>query len=432
MDRRQFLGAAATVAAAAMLPARSIAADAKPAIAAADKLVLGVPVTHSDWMLKPNVPWGEAGVRQMLDACKAAGWSQIYWRAFDAGQSTYPSKLLKPASHPEADNIFSPGTDEGKAANARLMPGLTLERGKQILEQLKVIDYGKFDSLKSAVAYGHQIGLKVHAWVTVNEDDHGWGWASEFSKAHPEYRWVRRNGKPYHSQLSFGFPEVRKYKLELLKELLDGYDLDGLFVDWIRTGDIRDDPQNDPAGIADYGYDKPTADAFTAKHGVAPADVKPDDDRWVRARAEPQTIFMRSVRELARAKRKDFPVAVMVGHPWHYRGPIDRIDGNLKGLLLDVETWAKEGLADAYVAAGYYRDGGNAEKAYRALQKETGGKADVWVFGWVPQNVGEFDRDAVLAKTVGAGQILYWEGDYIADRANAAELKAAMAARAKM
>ena len=54
----------------------------------------------------------------------------------------------------------------------------------------------------------------------------------------------------------------------------------------------------------------------------------------------------------------------MVGHPYHYRGHIDRIDGNLRGLLLDVKTWADEGLMDAALAAGYYRDGGTPELAY--------------------------------------------------------------------
>jgi hypothetical protein len=48
----------------------------------------------------------------------------------------------------------------------------------------------------------------------------------------------------------------------------------------------------------------------------------------------------------------------------------------------------------------------------------------------VPQNVAEFDVDFSLAKKLGAKQILFWEADYIDDRANAAELKAAMSARA--
>src|ERR1019366_2958230 len=91
-----------------------------------------------------------------------------------------------------------------------------------------------------------------------------------------------------------------------------------------------------------------------------------------------QTEFMRTARQLVRAQKRPIPLAVMVGHPWHYRGLMDKIAGNLRGLLLDVNTWAQEGLIDAAVAAGYYREGGTAELAYRALKRETEGKVDVW------------------------------------------------------
>src|SRR4051812_40406988 len=106
MNRRQFLQIAAVSAsgAGAALCAGSALGD-EPV--ADEKLFLSAPLTHSDWMLKPGIEWGEAGVRHMLDACKAAGWSRVYWRACDAGRATYKSKLMRPAAmHPEEDNIF--------------------------------------------------------------------------------------------------------------------------------------------------------------------------------------------------------------------------------------------------------------------------------------------------------------------------------------
>ena len=65
------------------------------------------------------------------------------------------------------------------------------------------------------------------------------------------------------------------------------------------------------------------------------------------------------------------------------------------------------------------------------MRGETAGKADVWYYGWVPQTVGDFERDVAQARELGAKQILLWEADYIDDRANAAELRAAMSAEAK-
>src|SRR5205823_1582714 len=141
------------------------------------------------------------------------------------------------------------------------------------------------------------------------------------------------DGTPYHSQMSFAFEEVRNYKLAILKELL-AYNIDGLFLDWIRTGDVRDNPQTDKNGGADNGYEQPNIDAFKKKYNKDLHDVPNDDPNWLAVRAEPQTIFMREARKLTKQK----PLAVMVGHPWHYRGELDPIAGNLKGLLLDVST----------------------------------------------------------------------------------------------
>jgi uncharacterized lipoprotein YddW (UPF0748 family) len=194
---------------------------------------------------------------------------------------------------------------------------------------------------------------------------------------------------------------------------------------------VRDNPQNDAKGIADYGYETPNIEAFKSKFGVDPHDVPADDGRWAKLRAEGSTRFMRSVRKRINGDKKRRPLCVMVGHPWHYRGLLDKIDGNLRGLLLDVRAWADEGLIDSAIAAGYYRDGGDPRKAYTALREETDKKVDVWYYAWVPQTPGDFDRDFAAAKELGAKQMLFWEADYIDDRANAPELKKAMSARSQ-
>jgi hypothetical protein len=98
--------------------------------------------------------------------------------------------------------------------------------------------------------------------------------------------------------------------------------------------------------------------------------------------------------------------------------------------MLDVATWAREDLIDAAVPAGYYRAGGSADAAFRALAAETEGKRDVWYYAWVPQTPEEFEREFAAAHGLGAKRMLFWEADYIDDRANAAALKAAMTAKA--
>ena len=88
------------------------------------KLILSAPLTHSDWVLKDNVTGlddGLAGVRHMLDMCRAAGWSRIYWRCLDSGRSLYPSKLMDPMGPPHGDNYFDPQPEEvGKVERRRM------------------------------------------------------------------------------------------------------------------------------------------------------------------------------------------------------------------------------------------------------------------------------------------------------------------------
>jgi len=423
MNRREFLKSALAAGCGAPAIARGLGAES-------ERLILSAPLTHSDWILKPGMVWGEAGVRHMLDACKACGWSRVYWRALDGGRALYKSSLVLPEGKWDDDNFWSPKSDADRKLQESFTPNLTPAQRTAIGDKMKVYDYAHFDSLGAAVQYGHKIGLQIHAWVSINEDDHGWGLQSEFSKKHPHFRWRHRDGRDYISQLSFAYPEVRQYKAAVLDELLRRYAIDGLFLDWIRTGDVRDNPQTDAAGVADSGYERPLIELFKKKLGLDPRNLPNGDERWVRLRAEPQTEFMRTAREVARSQNRPIPIAVMLAHPWDYRGSINRIDGNLRGLLLDTTTWAREGLMDAAVAAGYYRDGGTPEMAYQALKKETEGRVEVWSYAWVPQNPGDFQRDFSLAQRLGTKQILFWEADYIDDRAQAAELKALMSRHA--
>lgn len=359
---------------------------------------LSSPITHSDWILGNDPPpaWGPEGVRQILDRAKACGWTRVYWRCFDSGKSMYNSKLLEPFDQGETPNYWSD------------------HNCTKVIERMKPLDYGTWDTFKEAVTYGHKIGLEVHAWLSINEDDHGYGWRSRYARAHPEHRWVRRDGRPYNSQLSFAFPEVRKYKLALLKEIL-AYKPDGVFFDWIRTGDVRDNPQTDPDGVANYGYETPNLEAFRRQFKLDAHDVPNNDERWVSVRCAPQTEFMRAAHALTKAKGAHLPISIMVQHPWSYRGgPNDTpYADSRRGLLCDIKTWAAEGLMDEACVAGYYCRDGNPERAYRWLKRETRGRVKLWLYGWLTGSPEQLAADTTLAERLGAVELLLWESNYI-------------------
>lgn len=403
----------------------AVTAVGQTAPEAAPRLVFNTPITHSDWMLREGVAWGPEGVRHMLDSCKAAGIYKVHWRALDGGRSLYKSALMDPQGKWDSDNFWNPQSEDDKALLQRYSTMSEADR-LALLAKLERNDYGTFDSLAEAVRYGHEIGIQVYAWLSINEDDHAWGLVSRFSREHPEMRWRKRDDTAYHSQLSFAYPEVMEYKLAIVREILDNYDVDGLFIDWLRTGDVRDNPQTDADGVADHGYEPPLVEGFTSEFGVSPFDLPNGDERWVQYRARPHTEFMRSVRELSEAKRPGLPVVVLGANPWCYRGFQDRIDGNLRGLLIDVAAWAREGLVDAVLPAGYYTGGGDATSAFKAAAEETAGNAEPWYYAWFSTDPEAIRRDVNLARDLGAREILFWEGDYIDGAGDKAALQAAM------
>lgn len=387
----------------------------------ADRIVLSAPVTHPDWLhhSRHRIGHGRQSVRHILDRCKGAGIQRLYWRCFDGGRALYASQLMDEEwVGYDADNY-----------HAWRSPGQDLD---SYLRQ-----YQGFDSLEEAVEYGHEIGLEVHAWLSINEDDHAWGLISRFSREHPQFRWVKRSGLPYNSQLSFAFPEVREYKLGLLREILS-YDIDGVFFDWIRTGDVRNEPQATPDGTADYGYEEPLTEGFQAAHGRDPRKIRNDDPEWVAYRATPQTLFVRAARDLIKAKSDSLSISMMGHHPWGYRGATPHINGNLNGMLLDVAAWAREGLIDEVVASGYFSPhvpGGTPQLAYEHQRTEVADTCATWLFWWLPAQAADFRESVRQAGELGARQLFYWEADYLdrPDRATAAdELRSAMAEHARL
>ena len=384
-----------------------------------DKVFFSSPLTHSDWMLHKGGPaWGDDGIREMLTHCRDAGIYRIYWRVFDSGRSMYFSKLIDCMDYKVHDEPyqFSPGY-------------IPFPTDPEIVERYNSLDYTGYDTLEAAVRIGHELGLEIWAWMTINEDDHGFGFTSRFSREHPEYRWVMRDGRVLHSQMSFAFPEVREYKKALVGEML-AYDIDGIFMDWLRTGDIRDNPHTDPEGIAAHGYEKPLVEEYIKRYGKDPHDNPNGDDAWVRLRVEPLTVFMRDVRKMVDAHTKKLGLSTMTANPWGYRGHLPEqtrpntpqwvidmnfgyTDGSLNGLLVDIKTWAREGLVDEADVAGYYRKPGTPLMAFDYLKNETEGRIKNVIYLWVPRSEAEVAKVLETAKEAGADHVLLWEADYI-------------------
>ena len=145
------------------------------------------------------------------------------------------------------------------------------------------MDYGQFDSLAAAIEYGHEIGLKIHAWATINEDDHGWGWPSEFTQGPPRIPLgpPRRQAVSLAAQLRV----PRSPRVQARADRRAAHELRHR-----RPVPRLDSHRRRPRQPADRrrpasptaATKRRTSTRSKQKYNVDPHDVPNDDDRWVR------------------------------------------------------------------------------------------------------------------------------------------------------
>ena len=157
---------------------------------------------------------------------------------------------------------------------------------------------------------------------------------SRFSEAHPEFVEVDRSGRERHwGVLCYSYPEVRRYRLEMLRDLLAEAPADGLHL-CTRSYVL-------PAAYGDqFGFNCPVVEEYRRRHGV---DIRQSDfdlETWRRLRGESLSRFLSEVKTLLRPAGRRLSLAVPRGN---YLGPPY---GNLH---LDWPNWVRDGLVDELV-----------------------------------------------------------------------------------
>ena len=177
------------------------------------------------------------------------------------------------------------------------------------------------DLLKEIVAACHKRSIEVHAWYVFNSDNN-WG------KNHPEdvmyhagkaEAWDKgpypKNDDPQKLPICPLSPGYRSYFKSLVQEVLEGYDVDGIHLDYIRYGHLC------------YCF-CPRHQAFAAKNGIQVAKVREavydtfyapkkkkdlyfnlyragdrDVAQWVGMREEEINLAVKEIREIVKAKK---------------------------------------------------------------------------------------------------------------------------------
>lgn len=192
------------------------------------------------------------------------------------------------------------------------------------------------DTLAVVAGACREVGITCYASLRMN-GDYNIGWMGETLPrmmnsnlwwAHPEFRVRGKNGED-RTKLSYAFPEVRAFKLGILREVAER-DIDGINLDFLRHPDF-------------FGYEEPMVQAFQARYGIDPRTLPATDPRWLQLRAEIMTEFVRDVRRLldAAGRRKGRRLGLSARVDWKAH----------PAWGCDIATWLNEGLLDYLVLA---------------------------------------------------------------------------------
>ncbi len=115
-------------------------------------------------------------------------------------------------------------------------------------------EFGSYDPLEFAIEEAHKRGLEIHAWVNTIRVFSGSNISIKnnplhISTIHPKWVYEKSDNSIW---LNPGIPEVRDYLVELLNEIVQNYNIDGIQLDFIR---YPKSPISDTENYNTYGGD---------------------------------------------------------------------------------------------------------------------------------------------------------------------------------
>ncbi len=207
---------------------------------------------------------------------------------------------------------------------------------KKLAETLNRLISNGINPLNVVIKKCHELCLKIYPSIRMNPD-YSPSWMGElfarmynskFWWENPDLRIKDKKGKIL-TKLSYAYPEVQRFKISIIKELLE-YDIDGINLDFLRHPPF-------------LGYDDPLIDKFKKEFGVSPLKLPENDIRWIHFKTKIMTDFIRKVRKLMdksqKLKDKKLELSVRVDHRDYLK----------QGL--DIKTWINEKLIDHLIVS---------------------------------------------------------------------------------
>ena len=257
-----------------------------------------VPASDSDALMSRE------NIQRMVDECASYGVNHLFIVAWTRGFTSYPSPLMQ--------QLFNVGNDPRFAGR---------------------------DPMKEVIEIAHKKNIKVYAWFE-------YGFAADFGAANAHIltqkpTWAARsangsittkNGFRWMNSLK---PEVQNFMIDLIKEAVTTYDLDGI------QGDDRL-----PAMPSEAGYDAETVALYQQENNgsTPPANMK--DLAWVSWRATKLTDFLGRLKTAVKTIKPNCQISMS---PSVF--PFSRDE-----YLQDWPEWLKKGHVDMICPQIYRRD----------------------------------------------------------------------------
>ncbi|WP_420809925.1 glycoside hydrolase family 10 protein [Gloeothece citriformis] len=231
-----------------------------------------------------------------------------------------------------------------------------------------------WDPLKSAIKLAHERNMELHAWTWIfaaaNQRhnlilNQPLDYLGPVLSRNPEWANINKQGGLF--DYSQGYkkaffdpanPEVQRYLLSLLEEIVTNYDVDGIQFDYIRY------PFQSPNQQEIFGYSNSSRWLFKEMTGVDPVEVQPGSalwSQWTAFRMRQVDSFVATASARLKQRRPDLMVSAAVF-------PLERQD-RLNRLQQNWEEWGQNNWVDLIFLMTYALDTGSFEDRIRPLNQ---------------------------------------------------------------
>ena len=291
----------------------------------------GLVTADSNGLFYPDEPilWGDyvAWLNQISPPAQSGSWANPLEAALGIATaptvaSHYPAQYFqrdRPLVRAEAIMALAAKLGGNYQIAANTIINASLEDGRQVPEYARE---GVATGLVLGVVVNYPQGNRLNPTQRLTRGEA----AALVCRAAPNPE-LRRWMNPFH-------PQVQKFMLELINDLVANYDIDGFQFD-------------DHLGLpVEFGYDPYTINLYRAEHNGQEPPIDPQNPEWMAWRANKISDFLSEVHKLVAARRPNAVVSISPNpYPFAY-----------VHYLQDWPEWVNRGIVDELVVQLYRSD----------------------------------------------------------------------------